>query len=170
MAFPDKAFSLALFEQWLKPGKARLCPGLQRFELQQVGFVRKERTNLLEVLAYRFHDGFRGSLVVLLRDLRRMGMEVGDLLSHFIDMGSVQFAISLQRAQQLALRELTHFQHVFDSRAFAAQHGSIGSAGDGQHEIQAFGQTLVKTQFFITEVLATTELGEIKEAEVDRFL
>jgi hypothetical protein len=35
-------------------------------------------------------------------------------LGHFVDVRGSQLAIGLQRAQQLALRELKHFQRVLD--------------------------------------------------------
>ena len=98
-------------------------------------------------------------------------MEAGDLLGHFVDMAGIQFAIGLQCAQQLALRELAHFQRVFNGRAFTTECWYVGAAGDRQHvQVQAFGQALVETQLFIAEVFAATEFGEVKKAEVDRFL
>ena len=43
-----------------------------------------------------------------LRDFRCREMEVCNLLGHFIDVRCRQFAIGLQGAEQLALRELAH--------------------------------------------------------------
>ena len=62
--------------------------------------------------------------------LELVEMEVRDLLGHFVDMRASQFAVGLQGAEQLALRELTHFQHVFDSRAAAAElaHSDLSTA------------------------------------------
>ena len=170
MAFADKPLGLALLQQWLETGEAGFGPGLKGIELQQVSFVGQERADLLEVLTHRLHDGFRGALVMFQRDMRGVCVEMGNLLGHFVDVRSGQFAIGLQRAQQLALRELAHFQHVLDSRAFAAELRRVGAAGDRQYvQVQAFGQALVEAQLFIAEEFAATEFGEIKKAEVNRF-
>ena len=78
--------------------------------------------------------------------MRRLAMEAGDLLGHFVDMRSRQFAIGLQGAQQLALWELAHFQNVFQRRAFAAQNRRFSGAGNRQYlKVQAFCQPLVQT-------------------------
>lgn len=96
-------------------------------------------------------------------------MEPGNLPGHFVDVCGGQFAIGLQRAEQLALRELAHFQGVFDNRAVTRDLRRFGTAGDRQHfQIQIIGQALVQTQLFAAEVPARFKAGEIEKAEVDR--
>ncbi|MNN55592.1 hypothetical protein D3C81_1704750 [compost metagenome] len=130
VAFADEAFSLALGKQWLEALEAAFGPGLQRVELQQIGFVAEERTDLFEVLPYRRHHAVRGAGVVLARDFWCAEVEAGDLLGHFVDMGRGQFAVGLQGAEQPVLRELAHLQYVLDGRAVAAQLRRLDAAGD----------------------------------------
>ncbi|MNL57867.1 hypothetical protein D3C87_1814580 [compost metagenome] len=83
----------------------------------------------------------------------------------------VQFAIGLQGAQQLALRELAHFQDIFDGRAIAANRRGFGAAGNRQYlKVKAVGQALVQAQFFLAKVFARRQFAEVEEAEVDRLL
>lgn len=69
------------------------------------------------------------------------------------------------------MRELAHFQCIFDGRAAAAELWRIGAATDRQYfQIKALSQALVETQLFLAEVLAGAQLGEVEKAEVHRFL
>ncbi len=94
-----------------------------------------------------------------------------DLFGHLVDVRAGQLTVGLQGAEQLALRELAHFQRVFDNRAVTAQLRRFGRAGDRQHfKIQIFGQALVQAQLFVAEMPAIFQFGEVQEAEVHRFL
>ena len=133
VAFTDKPLGFTLLEQRFKADETALSPGLKGIQLLQVGFICQKRPNLIEVLAHRLHDGFWSALVVFQRYMGRLGMKMSNLLGHFINVRGSQLAIGLQRAQQLALRELKHFQRVLDHHPVTADHRRIGCAGDGQY-------------------------------------
>lgn len=126
-------------------------------------FVAEEWRDLFEVLAHRGHYAVRGPRLVFGRDFWRAEVESGDLLGHFINVLGGQLTVGLQGAEQAGLRELTHFQHIFDHRAVASQLRRFDAAGHRQHvQIQIFGQALIQTQFFSAEVLARLEAGEVE--------
>ncbi|MNN53326.1 hypothetical protein D3C81_1680710 [compost metagenome] len=59
VAFAGETVGFARFEQAFQPLEAAACPGLKVIQLQQVGLVAEERTDLLEVLLDRRHHAFR---------------------------------------------------------------------------------------------------------------
>ena len=171
VAFAGIAIELALRKQRLEAFEAAFSPGLQSLQLSQVGLVAEEWADLVEVLAYRSHHLFRRAGGVILRDFGGAEVELRNLLGHLIDVRAGQFAVGLQGAEHLALRELAHFQRVLDGRAVATQLRRLGSAGNRQHfKIQIFGQALVEAQFLAAEMPAVVQIGDVQEAEVHRFL
>ncbi|MNJ56897.1 hypothetical protein D3C77_524610 [compost metagenome] len=81
----------------------------QSVELEQVGVIAEQRADLLEVLQHRRHDRVRGSQCMAGRHVRGVLVKMRDLFGQGIDVRAAQFSTGLQFAQQLALRELTHF-------------------------------------------------------------
>ncbi|MNV61871.1 hypothetical protein D3C71_1543970 [compost metagenome] len=59
MAFADEAFGLAPGQQRLESFETAFSPGLQGIELLQVGLVREQWADLLEILPDRRHDRLR---------------------------------------------------------------------------------------------------------------
>ncbi|MNR05377.1 hypothetical protein D3C85_1214070 [compost metagenome] len=139
--------------------------------MQQVGLVAEEWADLLEVLAHGGHDAVRGAGFMVGRYARCIEVEAGNLAGHLVDVRSGQFAVGLQGAEQLALRELAHLQGVIEHRAGATQLWRLDAPGDRQYfQVQVAGQALVQAQLFAAEVLACIQCGEVEKAEIDRFL
>src|SRR3990167_5531277 len=171
MAFTDEAFGLASGQQWLEPGETAFSPGLQGIELLQVGLVREQWTDLLEILPDWRHDRLRRAQLMGQGHLRRVEMELGDLFGQGVDMRFAQLAACLHFGEQLILRKLAHFQGVLDDRAITAQLRGFGATADRQNcQVQALSEALVEAQLFLAEVFARGQFGEVEEAEIHRFL
>ncbi|MDT4875097.1 hypothetical protein FQZ97_1104400 [compost metagenome] len=98
-------------------------------------------------------------------------MKASDLFGQCVDMRFAKLAARLHLSEQLILRELAHFQRVFDGRAIACQLRVLGTTVDRQNfQVQALGQALVEAQLFLAEVFASGQFGEVEEAEIHRFL
>src|SRR3990167_115740 len=105
------------------------------------------------------------------RDRWGRAVEVGNLFGQGVDMRFTQFPARLHVTEQLALRELTHFQRVFDGWTSAAELRGIDAAADRQYfKVEVLSQALIEAQLFLAEVFACAQLGEVEKAEIHRLL
>ncbi len=171
MAFANEALLTALFEQWLQTADGRFGPVEQGVQLLQIGRFAEQRADLFEVLPHRRDYGF-GSAERMVGGHPWGGqVELGDPLGQRIDVSVAQFSAGLHLGHQLRLGEFAHLQHVLDRLAGTIQLGRLDATGNRQHfQIKVGRQALVQAQFFLAEVFAGAQLGEVEEAEIDRLL
>ena len=171
VAFADEALLAALLEQGLQAGDAGFGPVQQGVELLQVCLFGEQRTNLFEVLPHRRDDPLGAVQRMIRSHLRDAQVELGDLLGEGVDVIVRQLTPGLYLCHQLRLWKLAHLQQVFDRLAIPADLRLLDAAGDRQDlEIQFWRHALVQAQLFLAVMFASREVGEIEEAEINRFL